>query len=72
MMNPRRDRTKQRCIVVNTHLIRDAIFHDDFRLFFKSETCRVPDFSQAQPIDRNYEASYILHDACRTVHYRND
>lgn len=42
--------TEQRRTAVNTHLIRDAIFHDDFRLFFKLEARRVPDFSQALPI----------------------
>lgn len=40
----------QRRAAVNTHLIRDVIFHDDFRLFVKSKARRVPDFSQASPI----------------------
>jgi len=38
---------------VNTHLIRDVIFHYDFRFFFKSKARRVPDFSQASPIYRS-------------------
>lgn len=66
--------TEQRRAAVNTHLIHDAIFHDDFRLFFKSETRRVLDFSQALPIYRSQlrGGAHLTHDACRTVHYRND
>jgi len=43
---------------VNTHLIRDVIFHYDFRLFFKS---KAPRFFTSRYIDRNYEAPRILH-----------
>ena len=59
---------------VNTHLIRDVIFHYDFRLFFKSKARRVPDFSQTPPIYRSQlrGAAHFTHDECRTVHYRND
>lgn len=46
---------EQHGAAVNTHLIRDtdAIFHDDFRFFFKSVARGVPDFSQALPIYRS-------------------
>jgi len=54
---------------VNTHLIRDVIFHYDFRLFFKSKAPRfftsIADISIA--ITRR-RAFYTR----RTVHYRND
>lgn len=67
------------CVAVSTHLIRDSdtIFHNDFRLFFKSGARRVPDFSQVPQsanthIDRNYDSSRILHTMCRTVYYRSD
>lgn len=58
---------EQRRAAVNTHLIHDAIFHDDFRLFFKPEARRVLDFSQAPPIYRSQlrGAAHFIHDACR-------
>jgi len=54
---------EQRRAAVNTHLIRDAIFHDDFRALFQVGSLLCSRFfsKHCRYIDRNYEAPRILH-----------